>query len=313
MMTVDEHATIGETFFRAVEQYARQRFLAVPANPARAYDPAGREISYRQAANAVLELMRAYAAAGYGVGHRIALLMENRPEHLLHKLAVNALGACCVPLNPDHRPREMAYVLDHAKVDLVVVLSTRYAAAAAGHGQAPRTNRPLWVLFERVRRTCNPDAQGHIHQHPGPKHPPACSTPQAPPAGPRAACCRTATSWKLAAGTRRAGGLAAFQARAATASTTRCRCFTSTPRYSRFSVPCFGATARCRPIAFNLRAGGRKSTNPGPRWCTTLVWSCRCCWASRRAPGSAPTCALLSAPAWTRSATTSSRQRFGFP
>ncbi len=123
MMTVDEHATIGETFFRAVEQYADNAFLAVPANASRAYDSAGREISYREAANAVLELMRAYAAAGYGVGHRIALLMENRPEHLLHKLAMNALGACCVPLNPDHRPRELAYVLDHANVDLVVVLS----------------------------------------------------------------------------------------------------------------------------------------------------------------------------------------------
>ena len=114
-------ATIGDTFFRCAEAFGDNAFLAVPANPARSYHPDGVELSYAAAAQAVRALMQAYADAGYGVGHRVALLLENRPEHLLHKLAMNALGICCVPLNADHRPREMAYVLEHAKVDLVVV------------------------------------------------------------------------------------------------------------------------------------------------------------------------------------------------
>ena len=103
MIAVNDHSTIGETFFRAADAYADKSFLAVPANPARAYDPAGKEITYAEAASTVRELMQAYSVAGYGVGHRIALLIENRPEHMLHKLAMNALGVCCVPLNPDHR------------------------------------------------------------------------------------------------------------------------------------------------------------------------------------------------------------------
>jgi len=36
--------------------------------------------------------------------HRAAMLLDNRPEHFLHKLALNALGICCVPVNPDYAP-----------------------------------------------------------------------------------------------------------------------------------------------------------------------------------------------------------------
>src|ERR1700761_1985000 len=123
MIDIDEGSTIGETFFRAAAAYGARSFLAVPPNPARAYAQQGREISYAEAAAAVRALMQGYAGAGMGLGHRIGLLLENRPEHLLHKLAMNALGACCVPLNGDHRPGEMAYVIDHAKLDLVVVIT----------------------------------------------------------------------------------------------------------------------------------------------------------------------------------------------
>ena len=147
MIAVDDHSTIGETFFRAAEAYAGNAFLAVPANATRTYDPAGREITFGEAAKSVRSLMQLYANAGYGAGHRISLLIENRPEHMLHKLAMNALGVCCVPLNPDHRPREMAYVLDHARVDLVVVLAPLESQLRLGIAQAEHS-QPQVVLFE---------------------------------------------------------------------------------------------------------------------------------------------------------------------
>ncbi len=133
--------TIGDVFRRCVQAFGPLPFIAVPANPSRAYHPQGHELSYAQAGAAVEALVARYAAAGYGHGHRIALLMENRPEHLLHKLAINTLGACCVPLNADHRPREMAYVIDHAKVDLVVAVDAlqpllQQALQAASHRPA---------------------------------------------------------------------------------------------------------------------------------------------------------------------------------
>lgn len=138
-------ATIGDTFFRCAEAFGHNAFLAVPANPARSYHPGGFELSYAAAAGAVRALMQRYAAAGYGLGHRVALLLENRPEHLLHKLAMNALGICCVPLNADHRPREMAYVLDHAKVDLVIVVDDLQAllgSAIEASANVPAVARP---------------------------------------------------------------------------------------------------------------------------------------------------------------------------
>ncbi len=146
MIRIDDRTTLGDALFAAADRYGDLPLLAAPANPARAYHPAGVEFSFAAAASRVRELMQRYAEAGYGTGHRIGLLLESRPEHMLHKLAMNALGVCCVPINPDYRARELAYLIDHAKVDLVVVLAARRgqldaALAEAGH-------RPAVVAFE---------------------------------------------------------------------------------------------------------------------------------------------------------------------
>lgn len=147
MISIDETSTIGETFLRAAEAYADHAFLAVPANPARHYAAQGSEMCYAEAERAVRRLTACYQRAGYGLGHRVALMLENRPEHLLHKLAMNALGICCVPLNPDHRPRELAYVVDHAKVDLVLFVD-RVEALVRG-GLALASHRPAALRLER--------------------------------------------------------------------------------------------------------------------------------------------------------------------
>ncbi len=157
MIAIDEHATIGATFFRAADAYADNAFLAVPANPARGYSPEGTQIGYREAAGIVRALMRSYADAGYGVGHRVGLLLENRPEHLLHKLAMNALGVCCVPLNADHRARELAYVIDHARVDLVAVLRSREGQLRGALAEA--THWPLVVCVEALTQGLPPAAR----------------------------------------------------------------------------------------------------------------------------------------------------------
>jgi crotonobetaine/carnitine-CoA ligase len=131
MIAIDDSTTIAAAFFEAAERYANNSLLAVPANPARGYDPTGREITYAEAAEVVRGLIAQYRAGGYGLGHRVGLFLESRPEHMLHKLALNALGVCCVPINPDYRPRELAYVVDHAKVDLIMALTNRQDAVQA--------------------------------------------------------------------------------------------------------------------------------------------------------------------------------------
>ena len=122
MIELLEEATIPEVFFRVAQIYAKSPFLIIPKNPDRKYCSAGYELTYAQSALIVQEWIEQYRHAGYGVGHRVGLLLGNRLEHFLHKLAMNALGICCVPINPDSRPAEMAYVIKHAQLDLIIVL-----------------------------------------------------------------------------------------------------------------------------------------------------------------------------------------------
>ena len=82
-------------------------FLCAPPAAGRAYHPDGVEFTYGETRDAALGLRETYAAAGYGHGHRVALLLENRPEFFFHYLALNALGAGVVPVNPDYRHDEM--------------------------------------------------------------------------------------------------------------------------------------------------------------------------------------------------------------
>ncbi len=146
MIPIDAHATLGDTLFAAARRYGANPLLAVPANAARPWHPQGFEISFAAAAAEVRALMARYADAGYGSGHRIGLLLESRPEHMLHKLAMNALGACCVPVNPDYRARELAYLIDHSRVDLVVVLASRAEALRAALAES--AHQPQVIVFE---------------------------------------------------------------------------------------------------------------------------------------------------------------------
>jgi crotonobetaine/carnitine-CoA ligase len=139
MLSPAENWTVGEAFSLAAHRYANLPMLAVPANPSRSYAPQGLEWSYSQVARQVEQLRTIYMQAGYGIGHRIGLLLENRPEHLLHKLAMNSLGVCCVPLNPDHRPAEMAYVIGHARLDLVICI----------HSKVPLVEQSLLLTNQR--------------------------------------------------------------------------------------------------------------------------------------------------------------------
>ncbi len=108
--------------------------LLVPPRASRGYVPEGLLWNYGEVADRTTRLIERYAAAGYGHGHRVSLLLENRPEFMLHFLALNALGCWVIPLNPDFRQDDLAYVLGHSEVDLIVSLGqhTPLLQAAVG-------------------------------------------------------------------------------------------------------------------------------------------------------------------------------------
>lgn len=112
--------TIGAYFDEKSVHYEESSFLCVPADAARDYAPWGLEISYGEAAEKVAEFQDALRNAGYGHGHRVAVLLGNRPEMILLKLALNGLGISWVPVNPDYRPSEIAYLLEDSRADLAI-------------------------------------------------------------------------------------------------------------------------------------------------------------------------------------------------
>jgi len=118
-------ATVFDAFMATAERAPGHAFLCAPAAPGRSYHPDGFEITYAQARANVLFLRAKYARAGYGHGHRVALLLENRPEFFLHYLALNALGVGIVPINPDYRHDEMLYQMDHSEADLAICIAAR--------------------------------------------------------------------------------------------------------------------------------------------------------------------------------------------
>ncbi|WP_029082569.1 AMP-binding protein [Bradyrhizobium sp. th.b2] len=112
--------TIYEAFRESLAAAPHNAFVCVPAGTSYATD--GFEWTYAQAMQRVVPLVELYRQAGYGPGHRVALLVENRPDYFLHLLALNAVGSSVVPINPDHRHAELLYQMRHSGAVLAVAL-----------------------------------------------------------------------------------------------------------------------------------------------------------------------------------------------
>lgn len=150
MSEVLDTVTISDAFAASVRDHAERPFLMVPVNPGRHYLPGGARITYGEAGARVAALADLYRKAGYGLGSRVATLMENHPDYVLHKLALNGLGACCVPINPDYRASEAAYLIEHSEPDLVLALAWRRSQMEEALEQS-RFKAPL-VVSDHVER-----------------------------------------------------------------------------------------------------------------------------------------------------------------
>ena len=120
--------------FRAFEAQATAQpdapMLIAPASAGLSYAPDGFRKSYGEVRREVEAIARRFADAGYGVGTRVALLLENRPDFFSFWLALNSLGVSILPINPDLRPAELDYQLEVADVDLIVAHSRQAPTVA---------------------------------------------------------------------------------------------------------------------------------------------------------------------------------------
>lgn len=112
-------------------RFAGHDLFVLPGAVAALWQSDKRAWTYAEAEAEVAARAAAFAAAGYGPGHRIALLLENRPQHFFNWLALNRLGASVVPVNPDYTADELGYLLEHSEVVLAIVLPARAAQMRA--------------------------------------------------------------------------------------------------------------------------------------------------------------------------------------
>jgi acyl-CoA synthetase (AMP-forming)/AMP-acid ligase II len=122
---------VHEAFARAVRDYADKPFLDVLPEVAKVYGIAPGALTYAQANVEVARLAGQFRAAGYGRGHRVGLLLENRPVYFLNWFALNSLGVSVVPINPDLRSTELQYLIAHSEMAAAIVLPSRQAEVAA--------------------------------------------------------------------------------------------------------------------------------------------------------------------------------------
>jgi len=122
---------MADTIFEAFRHSARARpdneFLFIPASATGGWADRRLVYTYAAAAQEMERLRQRYEAAGIGAGHRVALLLENRDVFFFHWLALNALGASIVPINPDYRVEELSYLFAHSEAVLAVSLPHRMA------------------------------------------------------------------------------------------------------------------------------------------------------------------------------------------
>ncbi|MGI9371216.1 MAG: AMP-binding protein [Hyphomicrobiales bacterium] len=117
--------TIYEKFRDIAEAYPGRPFLNVIPTTAEAYKIESGKISYGALLARIEERKKSYAKKRYRQGHRIGLLLENRPVFFEHWFALNALGVSVVPINPDLRFGELTYLLGHSEQCLCVAIEER--------------------------------------------------------------------------------------------------------------------------------------------------------------------------------------------
>src|SRR4051812_28650842 len=152
--------SVYEALVQAERHYGDRPFLCVLPEVASVYGLRAGELTYYVVKTLVDELAERFGSAGYGPGHRVGLLLENRPLYFLSWFALNSLGVSVVPINPDLRAAELQYLVAHSDIVAAVVLPERAvdieaAAGAVGRAVAVITpdDNPMAAPLVRASRS----------------------------------------------------------------------------------------------------------------------------------------------------------------
>jgi acyl-CoA ligase (AMP-forming) (exosortase A-associated) len=81
--------------------------------------------NYAQLLEQVESLANALLGLGIGPGERVAVYLPKQPETVFSLFGAAAAGACFVPINPLLKPRQVAHILPHCNVRVLITSATR--------------------------------------------------------------------------------------------------------------------------------------------------------------------------------------------
>jgi len=110
-----QKTTLPALFFQTVERHGAKDALLAKV------DGRYQAISYREFKRLVESASAHLLSLKVGVGDRVAILSENRPEWLVTDHATLALGGVTVPIYPTSTPEQITYILNDAGVRVIAV------------------------------------------------------------------------------------------------------------------------------------------------------------------------------------------------
>src|SRR6516162_846217 len=133
--------TIGENFDRIAAVHADREALVDR--------PSGRRWTYAELHRDVLALAHGLLRLGIGQGDRVGIWAPTSPEWTLLQYATAEIGAILVPLNPAYRTSELAYVVNHAGIRLLVAAPSFRTSDYAAMIEDARPGCPglRWVVL----------------------------------------------------------------------------------------------------------------------------------------------------------------------
>ncbi|WP_405358697.1 amino acid adenylation domain-containing protein [Kitasatospora sp. NBC_00085] len=137
----------------AVERFAAQ--VAAAGDHTAVTDGSGARLSYRQLDERAARIAALLAEEGIRRGDRVGLCLSRSVDMVAAVLAVLRLGAAYVPVDPDYPPARLAFILDDARVPIVLT----------DPGTGARVPDGPWRTLDATRRT---DAAGPAPVRPGP-------------------------------------------------------------------------------------------------------------------------------------------------
>ncbi len=143
-----QSSTVFEAFSVSAQHHPSGAFLRILPETAASSCTVPGDISYGRALAQIQTLRESYQRGGYGTGHRVGLLLENRSVFFLHWLALNALGVSVVPVSAELRSLDLTYLIDHSELCLVVALPERELDLRA---MAKQLSRELWIVTPALR------------------------------------------------------------------------------------------------------------------------------------------------------------------